>query len=86
MARKDDDSILPDWLEDLLSGGPMPKTTPRPGSGPKLDEGGIRIVPPTRTDKMSKTAMKGKDKAKGDQARLRAIKALRGLIPASPTR
>lgn len=84
MARKGEGFDLPDWLEDLLFGGPMPETTPRPGSGPKLDESGIRMVPPTRTDKMSKTAMKGKDAAKARQARMRAIRSK--LIPASPTR
>lgn len=84
MARKGEGLDLPDWLEDLLFGGPMPKTTPRPGSGPKLDEGGVRITSPTRTDKMSKTAMKGKDAAKSRQARMQAIRSK--LIPASPTR
>lgn len=82
---RNEDSVLPDWLQNLLF-GPEPTPTPRPGSGPKVDEGGVRYKTPTRTDKMSKTAMKGKDAAKGDQARMRAIKSLRGLIPASPTR
>ena len=47
----------------------------------------IRYKTPIKTDKMSLTAMKGKDKSKLEQAKMSALrKALERFIPAGPTR
>ncbi len=53
-----------------------------------IGDEGFRVTKPTKTDKMSKAAMKGKDASMKKQALLAALRKKRssGKIPASPTR
>lgn len=63
---------------------------PNPADAIPLDEYGFVIKAPIKTDKMSKTAMAGKDKSMerfaAESARKKALtKMLAGMIPKSPT-